>query len=141
MWFGVDYYPEQWAPSMLEQDLDNIQELGCNAIRIAEFGWHIMEPAEGRFDFSFFDHVIRRAKARGLRIVMGTPTATIPAWLAKKHPDILSEFEDGTKRTFGGRHVYCLRRRPRAADHRPQGGGFRRHDPRAVARAQRQGTL
>ena len=108
MWFGVDYYPEQWAPSMLEQDLDNIQELGCNAIRIAEFGWHIMEPAEGRFDFSFFDHVIRRAKARGLRIVMGTPTATIPAWLAKKHPDIRSEFEDGTKRTFGGRHVYCF---------------------------------
>ena len=108
MWFGVDYYPEQWDPSMLEQDLDNIQELGCNAIRIAEFGWHIMEPAEGRFDFSFFDHVIRRAKARGLRIVMGTPTATIPAWLAKKHPDIRSEFEDGTKRTFGGRHVYCF---------------------------------
>ena len=108
MWLGVDYYPEQWAPSMLEEDLDNIQELGCNAIRIAEFGWHIMEPAEGRFDFSFFDHVIRRAKARGLGIVMGTPTATIPAWLAKKHPDILSEFEDGTKRTFGGRHVYCF---------------------------------
>ena len=108
MWFGVDYYPEQWDPSMLEQDLDNIQELGCNAIRIAEFGWHIMEPAEGRFDFSFFDHVVRRAKARGLRIVMGTPTATIPAWLAKKHPDIRSEFEDGTKRTFGGRHVYCF---------------------------------
>ena len=39
---------------------------------------------------------------------MGTPTATIPAWLAKKDPSILSEFEDGSKRTFGGRHVFCL---------------------------------
>lgn len=105
---GVDYYPEQWDPSLLEEDLDNICELGCNAIRIAEFGWHLMEPAEGQYDFSFFDHVIERAKARGLSIVMGTPTATIPAWLAKKHPDILSEFEDGTKRVFGGRHVYCF---------------------------------
>ena len=52
--------------------------------------------------------MIERAKAHGLKIVLGTPTATIPAWLAKKHPDILSEFENGTKRTFGGRHVYCF---------------------------------
>ena len=108
MFLGVDYYPEQWSPDLLEEDLDNICELGCNVIRIAEFGWHLMEKTEGCFDFSFFDHVIERAKARGLSIVMGTPTATIPAWLAKKHPDILSEFEDGTKRTFGGRHVYCF---------------------------------
>ena len=108
MFLGVDYYPEQWDPSMLEADLDNICELGCNAIRIAEFGWHRMEKTEGQFDFSFFDHVIERAKARGLSIVMGTPTATIPAWLAKKHPAILSEFENGSKRTFGGRHVYCF---------------------------------
>ena len=108
MWLGVDYYPEQWDISLMEADLNNICDLGCNAIRIAEFGWHIMEKREGEYDFSFFDHVIERAKARGLRIIMGTPTATIPAWLAKKHPDILSEFEDGTKRTFGGRHVYCF---------------------------------
>ena len=111
MFLGVDYYPEQWDPSMLEEDLDNICELGCNTIRIAEFGWHLMEKTEGCFDFSFFDHVIERAKARGLHIVMGTPTATIPAWLAKKHPDILSEFEDGSKRAFGGRHVYCFNSR------------------------------
>ena len=79
MWLGVDYYPEQWEPSMLEEDLDNICELGCNAIRIAEFGWHRMEKSEGEFDFSFYDYVIERAKARGSRVVMGTPTATIPA--------------------------------------------------------------
>lgn len=108
MWLGVDYYPEQWDASLLEEDLNNICELGCNVIRIAEFAWHLMEKEEGQYDFSFFDHVIERAKAHGLSIVMGTPTATIPAWLAKKHPEILSEFEDGRKRTFGGRHVYCF---------------------------------
>lgn len=89
MFLSVDYYPEQWPSSMLEEDLDNICELGYNAIRIAEFGWHLMEKTEGKFDFSFFDYVIVRAKARGLSIIMGTPTATIPAWLAKKtsgHP-------------------------------------------------------
>lgn len=108
MWLGVDYYPEQWDGSLLEKDLDNICELGCNVIRIGEFSWHMMEKTEGSFDFSFFDRVIERAAAKGLKVIMGTPTAAIPAWLAGKHPDILSEFEDGTKRTFGGRHVYCF---------------------------------
>ena len=108
MWLGVDYYPEQWDISMMDKDMDNIVELGCNVIRIAEFCWHIMEKKEGQYDFSFFDNVIAKAKSKGLKIIMGTPTATIPAWLAKKHPEILSEFENGRKRTFGGRHVYCF---------------------------------
>lgn len=108
MWLGVDYYPEQWDSSLLEKDLDTILELGCNVIRIGEFSWHLMEKKEGQYDFSFFDHVIAKAKERGLKVIMGTPTAAIPAWLAKKEPSILSEFENGTKRTFGGRHVYCF---------------------------------
>lgn len=108
MWLGVDYYPEQWDASLLEEDLDTILELGCNVIRIAEFSWHLMEKSEGAYDFAFFDNVIEKAKEKGLKVIMGTPTATIPAWLAKKEPSILSEFADGTKRTFGGRHVYCF---------------------------------
>ena len=108
MWLGVDYYPEQWDASMMDADMDNIVELGGNVIRIAEFSWHIMEKTEGQYDFSFFDKVIAKAKEKGLKVIMGTPTATIPAWLAKKHPDIVSEFEGGKKRTFGGRHVYCF---------------------------------
>lgn len=108
MWLGVDYYPEQWDESMMDADLDNIVELGSNVIRIAEFAWHLMEKKEGEFDFSFFDRVIQKAKDKNLKVIMGTPTATIPAWLAYKHPDIISEFENGAKRVFGGRHVYCF---------------------------------
>jgi len=108
MLLGVDYYPEQWDISMMEEDMDNILGLGGNVIRIAEFSWHLMEKKEGEYDFSFFDRVIAKAKEKGLNVIMGTPTATIPAWLAKKHPDIISEFEGGKKRTFGGRHIYCF---------------------------------
>ena len=92
----------------MDADLYNIVELGSNVIRIAEFAWHLMEKKEGEFDFTFFDRVLQKAKDKNLKVVMGTPTATIPAWLAYKHPDIISEFEDRTKRVFGGRHVYCF---------------------------------
>ncbi|NBI69806.1 beta-galactosidase [Clostridiaceae bacterium] len=108
MLLGVDYYPEQWDPSLMDSDMDTMLEMGCNVIRIAEFSWHLMEKTEGQYDFSFFDNVIAKAKKKGLKVILGTPTATIPAWLAHKHPDILSEFEGGKKRAFGGRHVYCF---------------------------------
>ena len=108
MWLGVDYYPEQWDPSLMEADMDTILEMGGNVIRIGEFSWHLMEKKEGQYDFSFFDGVIAKATEKGLKVIMGTPTAAIPAWLARKHPSILSQFENGQKRSFGGRHVYCF---------------------------------
>ena len=83
MYLGVDYYPEQWPEEMLEADLENIVDLGSNVIRIGEFAWHMMEPEEGKYDFTYFDHVIDKAKEKKLSIIFGTPTATMPAWLAK----------------------------------------------------------
>lgn len=112
MYVGVDYYPEQWEPGMLEEDLDRIVELGCNVIRIGEFAWHLMEPEEGRYDFSFFDRVIAAAGKRGLSVIFGTPTAAPPAWLAHAHPDILSQSETGAPRAYGGRHVACYSSEP-----------------------------
>lgn len=108
MYLGVDYYPEQWNECMTDNDLENIIELGANVIRIGEFAWHMMESIEGNYDFSYFDNIIKKAKDKRLKVIFGTPTATIPAWLAKKHPDVLSEFENNKKRVFGGRRQYCF---------------------------------
>lgn len=108
MYVGVDYYPEHWPDEMLEQDLDGIKALGANMIRIGEFAWHLMEPSEGEFDFSFFDLVLEEAKKRQLSVMFGTPTATFPAWLAKQEPSILSKDEYDHVRSFGGRRQYCF---------------------------------
>ena len=90
MLLGVDYYPEQWDPSLMDADLDRIRELGSNVIRIGEFAWHRMEREEGRYDFSFFDGVIAKAKTRGLSVIFGTPIAAPPAWLAAALPGLLA---------------------------------------------------
>ena len=97
MYLGVDYYPEHWDKNMIDEDLDNILELNCNVIRIGEFAWHMMESTEGNFDFSYFDRVIEKAKQKGLKVIFGTPTATMPAWLANKYPEVLSEDEFNNK--------------------------------------------
>ncbi len=108
MYLGVDYYPEHWDIGMIDDDMRRMREMGANIIRIGEFAWHLMEKTEGDFDFSFFDMVIEKAKSYELKVMFGTPTATFPAWLASKHPSILSRDEYGHIRVFGGRRQYCF---------------------------------
>ncbi len=108
MYLGVDYYPEHWDVSIMEEDMQRIKEMGSNIIRIGEFAWHMMEKNEGVYDFSFFDMVIEKAAYYKLKVMFGTPTATFPGWLAYKYPSILSEDEHKNQRVFGGRRQYCF---------------------------------
>ena len=108
MYFGVDYYPEQWDYSLVDEDLQHIANSELNCIRIAEFAWHIMEPLEDQFDFSFFKIILDKAHKLNLKVMLGTPTATAPAWLYKKDPKIFSVDENGLQRHFGGRRQACL---------------------------------
>lgn len=108
MYLGVDYYPEQWDYEFIEKDLARMADSNINCIRIAEFAWHLMEPAEGVFNFDYFAHILVRAKHFNINVILGTPTATFPAWMAKKYPDMFSVNEFGIKRHFGGRRQACL---------------------------------
>jgi beta-galactosidase len=107
VYFGVDYYPEHWDINMIDDDIRRMKNMGVNIVRIGEFAWHLMEKEEGKYDFSFFDMVIDKLKRAEIKVMFGTPTATFPAWLAKKHPDILSKDENLMERSFGGRRQYC----------------------------------
>jgi beta-galactosidase len=108
MYLGVDYYPEQWDSEFIQLDLQRIANSGINCIRIAEFAWHLMEPQEGQFNFSYFAQVLDLAQQYKIKVMLGTPTATLPAWLAKTYPDSLSIDEFAIKRHFGGRRQACL---------------------------------
>ncbi|HEU0039107.1 MAG TPA: beta-galactosidase, partial [Verrucomicrobiae bacterium] len=45
---------------------------------------------------------------RDIKVVLGTPTAAPPVWLAKKHPEILPVDERGVIRHEGTRRAVCL---------------------------------
>ncbi len=105
--FGADYYPEQWTPGDLDEDIRIMRDMGLTSVRLAEFAWALMEPKPGKFDFSYFERVIDRLGEGGLSVILGTPTATFPPWLAKKYPDILQE-RVGIKRIIGTRRQACF---------------------------------
>ena len=106
-YLGVDYYPEQWGMEHVDEDLKDIVELGANLIRIADFAWDRFEPKDGEYDFSFFDEVIEKAKAHGLKVMMCVPTATMPAWLHESHPEVMNVDEKGYAQPYGARRGYC----------------------------------
>ncbi|MGI6565767.1 MAG: beta-galactosidase [Limnochordia bacterium] len=107
MYFGVDYYPEHWPEERWEIDAQLMQAAHLNVVRVAEFAWAKLEPSEGHFDFAWLDRAIEVLNKHGLKVIIGTPTATPPKWLIDKHPDILPRGADGHVRGFGSRCHYC----------------------------------
>jgi beta-galactosidase len=105
--FGVDYYPEHWDESLWTQDARRMRECGVGVVRIGEFAWALMEPEEGRFDFSLFDRAIAVFAGQGIKVILGTPTATPPKWLTHKYPEVLHVFPGGRRADDQSRRHYC----------------------------------
>jgi beta-galactosidase len=105
--FGVCYYPEHWPQSQWQQDAQMMADLGLNYVRIGEFAWSRLEPNPGQLEFNWFDNAIECLANAGLKVVLGTPTATPPKWLIDQCPDILPVHPDtGQTRSFGSRRHY-----------------------------------
>jgi len=105
---GVCYYPEQWSPELWPDDARRMAGLGLRYVRIGEFAWSAIEPAPGQFEWGWLDSAINTLAAAGLKIVLGTPTATPPKWLVDKHPEILPHDRQGRPKRFGSRRHYCF---------------------------------
>jgi beta-galactosidase len=118
MFFGADYYPEHWVfpyagtadnpEGAWERDAALMVKAGINVVRIGEFTWGLCEPEEGKYDFLWLRRVMDIMGHHGIQVVLGTPTAAPPIWLAQKHPEILPLDERGRVKHEGTRRAVCL---------------------------------
>lgn len=118
MYFGVDYYPEQWVfpyggtadnpESRWEQDAELMVKAGVNVVRMGDFCWGICEPEDGKFDFDWLKRAMDVLGRVGIKTVLATPTAAPPLWLSKKHPEILPVDENGETLHQGTRRAVCF---------------------------------
>ncbi len=130
MKLGVCYYPEHWPHDRWSIDAQMMRDAGLTYVRIAEFAWQPLEPAEGRFAWDWLDEAIATLADAGLQVVLGTPTAAPPAWLTHDYPDVLPVDAQGRLRNSGTRRHYC-----------PTSPIYRRHSERIVrAMAERYGA-
>lgn len=112
-YFGVDYYPEHWPEERWAEDARLMSDAGINIVRMAEFAWAKLEPSDkqhpdgGTFDFEWLDKALDILLTRGIKTILGTPTASPPSWLMVKNPDLFRVREDGRRTTFGNRREAC----------------------------------
>ena len=105
---GVCYYPEHWPEAMWAKDAADMVAAGITWVRIGEFAWSRMEAVPGTVTLDWLDRAIEVLGAAGLKVILGTPTATPPRWMIDKHPDMLAVDENGNPRKFGSRRHYCF---------------------------------
>lgn len=104
---GTAYYPEHWEPYRIDTDIKLMADGGIEIVRLGEFMWDRLEAKENHFDFSILDKTFDVCQKHGLYIILGTPSATPPSWLGRKHPSIHQKDIYGNIRHFGSRRHYC----------------------------------
>ncbi|WP_026162807.1 beta-galactosidase [Kribbella catacumbae] len=103
MLYGGDYNPEQWPEESWPGDIELMRQAGVNLVSIGIFSWALIEPRRGEYDFGWMDRLFELLHSAGIRISLGTPTASPPAWFFHEHPEAKVVTRDGTTLGFGSR--------------------------------------
>ncbi len=99
--YGAAYYHEYMPNDRLDEDIRLMKNAGLTVVRVGESTWGVFEPQEGVFKFEWMDRIIDKMHEAGIQVILGTPTYSIPAWLAYKHPEVLAEHQRGNKAYYG----------------------------------------
>lgn len=105
---GTYYYPEQWPAQEWTADFKRMRAMGMRHVHMAEFAWTHLEPRKGDFSFDWLDRAVALAEANDLDIILCTPTATPPVWVAQDYPDTLMVRANGRRVTHGSRAQRCV---------------------------------
>ena len=111
--YGVAYYNEYMPGDQvarLDKDVALMKDAGLNVVRMGESTWSLWEPQDGQFEYAWMDRVVDAMGKAGIKVIMGTPTYSVPAWMAHQHPEILADRIPGGM--FSGKavpSVYGLR--------------------------------
>ena len=114
--YGVAYYPEYMPTDRLDQDVELMKKAGLTVVRVGESTWSTWEPRDGDFQFAWMQRILDRLQQAGIKVILGTPTYSVPTWLYKEHPEILVTHSEGNAPPLGDPY------RPTYAASGPPGG-------------------
>lgn len=101
--FGAAYYHEYQPHERLKADLELMAKANFTVVRVGESTWASYEPVPGRISFSALRRVVDAAWATGIKVILGTPTYAIPAWMARLHPEVMAMQARGQHLAYGAR--------------------------------------
>ncbi len=101
--YGAAYYHEYMPYDRVDKDAEMMKQAGISVVRMGESTWSLWEPEEGRFEYAWMDRVVEAMGKAGIKIIMGTPTYSIPTWMAHKYPEMLARPLGGASVGYGMR--------------------------------------
>lgn len=89
LYVGANYHPhDDKNIEKIKTDIQLMKAAGFTSVRMGHLAWDSYEPAEGKFDFVWFDKVMDLMNEAGIKVILDIALHPVPIWLHKKFPSI-----------------------------------------------------
>jgi beta-galactosidase GanA len=87
--------PSTALPSRLIGHCDH-EARGIQRRAHGDLSWDSFEPSQGKFEFEWFDKVMDKMQANGIRGILDIPGSPTPIWLNRAYPGVDIVSQNGT---------------------------------------------
>jgi beta-galactosidase len=89
LYVGANYHPhDDKSIDKVKTDIKLMKDAGFTCVRLGHLAWDSYEPADGQFDFKWFDEVMDELDKAGIKVILDIAIRPAPIWLHKKFPSI-----------------------------------------------------
>jgi beta-galactosidase len=89
LYVGANYHPhDDKDPEKIRKDIQLMKAAGLNVVRMGHLAWDSYEPADGKFNFGWFDTVMDLMGEAGIKVILDIAIRPAPIWLHHKYPSI-----------------------------------------------------
>ena len=95
LFVGTCYQPVDRSPGQIRQDIALMKQAGFTMVRMGDLSWDAFEPAEGRFEFAWFDRVLEQMNQAGIKVILDIGGSPAPIWLHHNYRSVNVVNEQG----------------------------------------------
>ena len=97
LFVGTCYQPVDRSPEEIDGDIAIMKRAGFNVVRMGDLSWDSFEPSQGKFEFAWFDSIMDKMHAAGIRVILDIPGLPAPIWLHRAYPGVDITSQNGTR--------------------------------------------
>ncbi len=97
LFVGTCYQPIDRSPEQIDHDIAIMKRAGFNVVRMGDLSWDSFEPSQGKFTFEWFDRIMDKMQANGIRVILDIPGLPAPIWLHREYPGVDIVAQNGTR--------------------------------------------
>ncbi len=105
LFVGTCHQPIDRSPEQIDRDIAIMKRAGFNVVRMSDLSWDSFEPSQGKFTFEWFDTIMDKMQANGIRVIVDIPGTPAPIWLHRVYPRLDVVAQNGTRLPPAERYI------------------------------------